>query len=327
MSGCTETGKPLIAILMAVYEPQLDWLREQLESLEKQTYPNLKLYVRDDCSETVSFEEIERCIKEYIHSFPYEIQRNEANLGSNRTFERLTEEAEGTYFAYCDQDDVWLPEKLAVLQEELERTDALLVCSDMYIIDGDGKQTADSIIKVRRHHVFRSGDGLSHRLLFHNFVTGCTALVKSMEAKAAIPFCPYMVHDHYLALWCAERGAVRSVQRPLIHYRIHDRNQTLLLAGVHDKASYGTVRIHGMLERLAWLRRHFPCGEALDVEIEQSLLWAHARENNWLRRGGKREVWKYRRYSLLPSLFELITVNMPECIFQVCLWAAKRNLM
>ena len=110
MSGCTETGKPLIAILMAVYEPRMDWLREQLESLEKQTYPNLKLYVRDDCSETVSFEEIERCIKEYIHSFPYEIQRNEANLGSNRTFERLTEEAEGTYFAYCDQDDVWLPE-------------------------------------------------------------------------------------------------------------------------------------------------------------------------------------------------------------------------
>ena len=59
-------------------------------------------------------------------------------LGSNRTFERLTEEAEGEYFAYCDQDDVWLPEKLAVLQEALEREKALLVCSDMYIIDGGG---------------------------------------------------------------------------------------------------------------------------------------------------------------------------------------------
>ena len=327
MSGCTETGKPRIAILMAVYEPRMDWLREQLESLEKQTYLNLKLYVRDDCSETVSFEEIERCIKEYIHSFPYEIQRNEANLGSNRTFERLTEEAEGEYFAYCDQDDIWLPEKLVVLQEELERTGALLVCSDMHIIDGDGKQTADSIIKVRRHHVFRSGEDLSSKLLFHNFVTGCSVLVKSIEAKAAVPFCPYMVHDHYIALWCAERGAIISLQMPLIRYRIHDKSQTLLLSGVYDKSSYGTVRIHRMLERLAWLREHFPCGEALDREIEQSLLWAQARENNWLRRGGKTVVWRYRRYSLLPSLFELITVNMPECIFQVCLWAAKRNLM
>ena len=39
MSGCTETGKPLIAILMAVYEPRMDWLEEQLDSLERQTYP------------------------------------------------------------------------------------------------------------------------------------------------------------------------------------------------------------------------------------------------------------------------------------------------
>ncbi|PVY58488.1 hypothetical protein [Intestinimonas butyriciproducens] len=38
MSGCTETGKPRIAILMAVYEPRMDWLREQLLSLNVQKY-------------------------------------------------------------------------------------------------------------------------------------------------------------------------------------------------------------------------------------------------------------------------------------------------
>ena len=48
-----ETDKPRIAILMAVYEPQMDWLREQLKSLERQTYPNLHLYIRDDGSSTV----------------------------------------------------------------------------------------------------------------------------------------------------------------------------------------------------------------------------------------------------------------------------------
>ncbi len=159
---------------MAVYEPRLDWLREQLDSLEKQTYPDLKLYVRDDCSRAVSFADIERCVGDCIRSFPYEIHRNEENLGSNETFQRLTEEADGEYFAYCDQDDVWLPEKLAVLQEELERTGALLVCSDMYIINGEGKRIADSITRIRKHHVFYSGEGLAKRLLFHNFVTGCT---------------------------------------------------------------------------------------------------------------------------------------------------------
>lgn len=325
MSGCTETGKPLIAILMAVYEPRLDWLKEQLDSLEKQTYPNLKLYIREDCSPSVPFEEIEDSVKECILSFPYEIQRNEKNLGSNQTFERLTEDAEGEYFAYCDQDDVWLPEKLAVLQEEIEKSGALLVCSDMYIIDGSGKQVADSITKVRRHHVFHSGEGLSYGLLFHNFVTGCTTLVKSNEAKAAIPFCPYMVHDHYLALWCAERGTVVSVQTPLIHYRIHDGNQTALLAGVHDKASYGTVRIHGLLERLCWLQKHFPCGEELRGELNSGLDWVQAREDNWLYKKGRAEVWKYRRFSLLPSLFELIAVKMPEGLFRFCIHIGRRN--
>lgn len=325
MSRCTETGKPLITILMAVYEPRMDWLRDQLDSLENQTYPNLKLYIRDDCSPTVPFVKIEKLVKACIRSFSYEIKRNEKNMGSNKTFERLTVEAEGEYFAYCDQDDIWLPEKLVVLQEEARRTGALLVCSDMCIIDGSGKQVAASITKIRRHHVFHSGGGLAPKLLFHNFVTGCTMLVQAKIAKEAVPFCPYMVHDHYLALWCAERGEVISVIKPLICYRIHDNNQTLLLAGVHDKTSYGIVRIHGMLERLRWLQKHFSGGEELSREINRGVDWVQAREDNWNHKGGREKVWKYRQYSLLPSLFELVAVNMPEGVFRFCIHIGRRN--
>lgn len=321
------TDKPLISILMAVYEPRLDWLEEQLQSLNDQTYPNLRLYIRDDCSPTVPFEEIQGLVKECIHSFPYEIARNEENLGSNGTFQRLTQEGEGTYFAYCDQDDVWLPEKLTVLQEELERSGALLACSDMYIIDGDGKQVADSITKVRRRHRFYSGAGLARGLLTHNFVTGCTMLVRSETAKSAIPFCPYMVHDHYLALWCAERGRLHSVERPLLRYRLHQNNQTGLMTGVTDKTSYGAVRIHALVERLSWLEENFPCGEELGGEIRECLLWARAREENWQGRGGKETVWKYRRFSPKPSVFEVFGAGMPECIFRVFLRAAQRNLI
>ena len=95
MGGCMGSGKPRIAILMAVYEPRMDWLREQLLSLEGQTYPNLRLYIRDDSSPTVAFGEIEALVRECIRSFPFEIRRNEKILGSNETFQRLTEEAEG----------------------------------------------------------------------------------------------------------------------------------------------------------------------------------------------------------------------------------------
>ena len=324
MSGCTETGKPRIAILMAVYDPRMDWLREQLLSLNAQTYPNLMLYVRDDCSPTVPYGDIQQCVRECITNFPYVMTRNERNLGSNLTFQQLTQEAEGEYFAYCDQDDIWLPEKLTVLEEEIKKSGALLVCSDMYVIDGEGKQVADSITKVRRRQRLLSGDNLAEGLLFHNFVTGCTMLVSGKEAKGAIPFCPYMVHDQYLALWCAERGRIASIKQPLICYRFHGNNQTCLLSGVINKRSYEVLEISKAKNCAEWLRANFPCKKSLSVTIENSVLWATAREKNWKNQGEKRIIWKYRRFHFSQSIFELLVSNFPECLFKGILRVVRK---
>lgn len=316
-----ENGKPMISIIMAVYEPRMDWLAEQLKSLDEQTYPNLKLYIRDDCSPTVPYEEIESCVREHIRSFPWEMCRNEQNLGSNGTFELLTSEGEGEYFAYCDQDDVWLPEKLEVLQEAIESQHAELVCSDMFIIDGTGKQTADSITKVRRRHKFSSGENLAKELLITDFVTGCTMLIRAETARAAMPFCPYMIHDHYLALYAATQGKIISLPDRLVRYRIHGGNQTGLMVGIHDKASYGAVQIDAMLERLLWLRERFP--EL--PELNEAVAWARARKRNWAHEGGKLTIWKYRRFSLRPSIVEIFTGWLPECMFRAVIAAARRG--
>ena len=323
-----EPKKPLISILMAVYEPRMDWLKEQLLSLDAQTYPNLRLYIRDDCSPTVPFGEIRSCVEACIHAFPFELRRNEANLGSNGTFERLTQEAEGDYFAYCDQDDIWLPEKLAVLQAAIESENALLVCSDMFIIDASGKQTAGSITQIRRHHVFKSGEGLAPQLLVSNFVTGCTMLIDANAARKAAPFCPYMVHDHYLALWCAARGRIVSLPERLIRYRIHEGNQTLLMSGVRDKASYRCVRVDTLNRRLDWLRRRFDDDETLSSEISEALEWARARQCYFEgERRAKRTVWRLRRFGARVSLFEIILAHAPDTVFMSFIRLVKMNVL
>ena len=276
-----KTGKPQISILMAVYEPRMDWLREQLLSLDAQTYPNIKLYIRDDCSPTVSYDTIQSCVQECIRAFPYEIKRNEKNVGSNGTFELLTQEADGDYFAYCDQDDIWLPEKLEKLEKYMEESSVMLVCSDMYIIDGDGRQTAESITQVRKHHIFWSGRGLAKKLLVSNFVTGCTMLIRSDVACRAVPFCPYMVHDQYLALISALEGIIVSLPNQLIRYRIHGSNQTLSMTGVKDKASYLEVRINKLICRLTWLQGRVGDCEELKHELKEAQLWAIARKDNF----------------------------------------------
>lgn len=327
MSGCIPAAEPRIAILMAIYEPRMDWLRQQLESLEAQTYPNLELYIRDDCSAGVSLAEIEACVRENIHSFPWHLEQNEQNLGSNASFERLTVEAEGDYFAYCDQDDIWLPEKLSEYAACMANTGAELVCSDMLIIDAQGNKTADSITKVRRHHIFKSGAGLAPQLLISNFVTGCAMMVKASLAKKAVPFCPDMVHDHYLALCAALEGEIAFLDKPLICYRLHDSNQTAMMAGVEDKATYLALRIQKLVRRLEWLHARFENSE-LAPEIARALCWAKAREAVFCGdTKARKTVWKYRRFSLLPSLYEICFSWLPDRLFMIVVDLKKKNIV
>lgn len=321
-------GKPLIAILMAVYEPRLDWLKEQLASLEAQTYPNLRLYVRDDCSPTVPFGDIQECIRSCIHSFPCEIKRNEKNLGSNGTFERLTEEAEGEYFACCDQDDVWHPRKLEVLQRTIEAEKAALVCSDMYVIDEKDRQIADSITRVWPHHVFFRDENPAPKLLMKTFALGCAMLIRSEIAKAALPFCPYMVYDHYLALYAATRGKIYTISMPLLSHRMHGDNQTQVLAGVTDRDSYYQIRLQEREDRLIWLQNRFADSAELSAEIRNARRWLKARKNCLLGNCGEwKTVWKYRNYDRGASLFELVMGRMPEPFFMLAVRLIQKGIL
>lgn len=322
------SAKPQISVLMAVFEPRMDWLKEQLASLNAQTYPNLKLYIRDDCSRTVPFEDIKNLAGQCITKFPFVICRNEENLGSNETFECLTREAEGTYFAFCDQDDVWHPRKLEVLQRAIEAEKAALACSDVAVIDEHGTKIAETITRVWPHHVFLEGPNLAGSLLVKNFALGCATLIRSEIAKTALPFCPYMVHDHYLALCAAVKGSIVTLPEPLISHRIHSVNQTAVLAGVTDRKSYYRIRLEELEHRMNWLQNRFSDDRELIREIQNAKTWITAREK-WftgdLSQGGT--VWKYRRYSKGDSLFELTVARMPEPLFRHAVKLVQKGIL
>ena len=321
-----ETDKPRIAVLMAVYRPRMDWLRAQLESLNAQTWPRLRLYVRDDGSPPETLEAVRALLQACVTRFPWTLEQNEENLGSNRTFERLTAEAEGDCLAYCDQDDIWLPEKLSVLQEALAQSGAELVCSDMFIIDENGRQIADSITKIRRRHIFHSGTGLTDTLWYSNFASGCALLVRADTAKRALPFNPYMYYDHYLTLFCANAGRVVSLPQRLIRHREHGKNQSSVLQGVHDKASYRRIRIDQKAEEVCWLSEHFACDGALGQTLREGAAWMRARQA--YARGDWKSlplIWKYRRFSRLASALEIAAPLIPEPLFRLLLWAKRKN--
>ncbi len=294
------TDKPLISILMAVYEPRMDWLRQQLVSLNEQTYPNLRLYIRDDCSPTVPYEQIQSCVRDCITRFPYVITRNERNLGSNATFELLTKEAEGDLFAYCDQDDVWLPEKLTVLQEAMERERAVLAYSDVSAVDDEGKLLARSLRELRPRLTYLEGSDLAPKLFFRNCVAGCAMLVNSNIAKRAIPFPRQTVCDHWIALLAATEGTIAFVPDQLVRYRQHKRNQTGVLAGVSDKQSYLRYKVAPLEERLTCYRQH-------TVPQEEIEAFARARID-----GRIIMIWKYRALAPHEAEFEIAAHLLPD---------------
>lgn len=315
--------KPLISILMAVYEPRMDWLREQLLSLNAQTYPNLRLYVRDDCSPTVPFEKIKELVRECITAFSYSIERNEKNLGSNGTFELLTCEADGEYFAYCDQDDIWLPEKLSVLQETIEQVQAGLACSDVTPIDEEGKKIAESIAQLRPRHVFQSGTGLAGGLIYRNFVIGCTMLIRRGIAQDALPFAKSMVHDHYLAFYCALEHGIIVCPQPLVCYRQHEGNQTGVLAQVKDKNSYISNHLLPFCQRVEELSERFDL-----PELDTAGRWAKSRYCNAMRRhGGARELFSQRKCNIKTTMFELIALRLPQPMFHAAVLAIQKGII
>lgn len=312
---------PSVTIVMAIYKPNIKWLEEQLQSLNEQKYENLQLLVWNDCPNDSNHEEV---FSKYITKFPYKIIKGKINLGSNGAFGELTKLADTDYIAYCDQDDIWMPEKIGVLVTKALKTKADLVCSDMYVIDADSNVVADSILKVRPHQIFYTGNKLFEYLLTKNFVTGCTTLVKYDIAKKALPFPKYTVHDWWLALYTSIHGKLVTVKQPLIKYRIHGNNQTGILGGVESKTTYYEKRILFYLNKNNELYDRLQSSNVSNV-IKKSLQWGKYRKayfNNFTIKN-LYNMWNYRKINKNTTYFEIAMKFLPEFLFKYLIQLIK----
>lgn len=111
---------PGVAILMSTYNGET-YLVEQIDSILKQTYENIHLFIRDDGSTDGTLQILEK----FADNSKITIIEGEKNLGYKNSFLYLlkvavNERTKYQYFAFSDQDDVWLPEKLKVGVQHLE---------------------------------------------------------------------------------------------------------------------------------------------------------------------------------------------------------------
>lgn len=116
-----------VAVLLSSYNGE-KYIGKQIESILKQSYPDIELYIRDDCSTDGTINIIHQYVKNYenVHFI-----QGEKNLGYPVCFYALTDDMQiqADYYAFADQDDYWLKNKIKRAVELLEQQDNSKPCS------------------------------------------------------------------------------------------------------------------------------------------------------------------------------------------------------
>lgn len=206
------------------------FLEAQLASLQAQSLPHWRLLARDDDSTDAT----PHILRTWAARHPERIALLEDHAGRQGVvgnFARLLAAGDAPWFMCCDQDDVWLPDKLALfaarmaaLERRLGCDTPILIHSDLTVVD---RELAPIAASFWRHQGLDAGRGGRLRaLLRRNVVTGCACMGNAALRRLAVPVPPeVLVHDWWLALLAAAAGHIEVLDRPTVLYRQHGANQ------------------------------------------------------------------------------------------------------
>ena len=218
----------MVDILLASYNGE-PYIAEQLDSLFNQTYPDIRIILRDDASTDRTL----AIAKAYAGRYPdrLKVLVNEKGTGSAmRNFFRMLSDTDAEYVMFCDQDDVWTADKVECTLRHMKEAEReagagkpVLVHTDLAVVDAQGKVLSPSF---HRYMNLGTGGELS-QLIIQNQVTGCTVMVNQplvQLMKMAEDVDRIVMHDHWAALVAAAFGVIRYVDEPTVRYRQHGNN-------------------------------------------------------------------------------------------------------
>lgn len=210
---------PTVAVLLSSYNGER-FIREQIDSILAQKNVSVRIFVRDDGSTDKTC----NIINEYG---PRVTLFAENNIGVGNSFMNLLYKV-GTsedYYAFCDQDDVWLPEKLwKAVQKISGYTIPALYCSNQLLTDSKGNITG------KRYNSLVNTTYM--QILCNNRITGCTMLWNTPlqriliqeQRKPSQELLIKRIHDVWVAMVASVTGKILYDSTANILYRQHESN-------------------------------------------------------------------------------------------------------
>jgi len=241
-----------VDILLATFNGE-KFLEEQLDSILSQSWPNTTIIAGDDASDDKTLAILrryaDRCPEKML-CIPYK-----ERVGVIENFSRLAELSDAPYIMFCDQDDRWHKEKVAIQLNRLRELEAqygkdlpLAVFSDAALIDETGDKIA---ISYARYSVLNPERLTLPRLLMQTPALACTFMINRACLELAFPIpVEADMHDYWVALVAGFFGRLSFIDKPLIDYRTHGSNAVGAYSHEPIKQFFQALRDPGIVKSL-----------------------------------------------------------------------------
>jgi glycosyltransferase involved in cell wall biosynthesis len=185
----------------------------------------MELVVCDDASDDGTWHLLEQF--QHDSPFPVRLHRNVTRIGVGQNFEQAIRLCTGEVIALCDQDDVWLPDKLLRFSRRfIHGADA--VCCNAQVTTAAlaplGYTLWDRVAFTGYQRRMANEGRLLEVLLKHYVVAGATLAFRTQLRDNLVPIAPDWLYDAWLAVVLAASGRLCIIDECLQLYRQHDNN-------------------------------------------------------------------------------------------------------
>lgn len=214
-----------ISVAMASYNGE-KFILEQLISIYNQTKKVDEIVIVDDCSQDGTIAAIHNFVEEHSEC-KVRLFENEQNLGYKKNFYKAMSLCEGDIILLCDQDDIWMENKVERLSEIFQKNDNVALVSSSFNkmnTYGERKEGNDSAYKRKMEENALVTVPIED-LVFHNISQGCAmAMRKEIKELYLKFFTEELPHDWVLNIIATMQKKCYYLNEVLFFYRIHDNN-------------------------------------------------------------------------------------------------------
>ena len=207
------------SVVLASYQGER-FIKEQLDSVLPQLAQDDEVVVSDDFSTDCTVDVIARRGDARIR-----VLANDTHVGYIANFQRAIAGCRGDTVFFCDQDDIWLPNKVEMLDAALRTAEC--AASDAIVVDDRLETLHRSYFELRGARHFSS---LS--LYLKPSIIGATVACRRDYLETLLPFPAGVPHDFWLTFNAACDNTLAVLRTPLILYRRHGDVHSVTATGL-----------------------------------------------------------------------------------------------